>query len=341
MSHSRVRRRAFTLIELLVVIAIIAILIGLLLPAVQKVREAAARSQCMNNVKQVSLAAHNYDSTFGRLPPGLVMDPAQGNYNFISVLTFLLPYIEQQAAYNLIPQGAFNFPPTAPLNSGGTGIIWWGSINAQGGSTAPTITAARTKIKTYECPSDPEKYNQTTGVFIGLTISGTTLTGTYNANGGNAQDAGRTNYVGCGGMFGDAFKYAGIYFANSKTTIVGITDGTSNTIAFGETLGGPETGARTYALSWMGAGSLPTYWGLPTPQPTATPPVPGGDWYTFGSKHPGVVLFGYADGSVRPVRKGIPACTNTACVNDTRSTNFQRAAGRNEGEIPDFSLLGN
>jgi len=329
MSKSPVRRRGFTLIELLVVIAIIAILIGLLLPAVQKVREAAARTTCANNMKQISLAAHNYDSTYGRLPPGLVMDPAQGNYNFISVLTFLLPYIEQQAAFNLIPQGAFAFPPTAPLSSGGT-LIWWGSINAAGGATAPTITAARTKIKTYECPSDPAKYDQTTGVFIGLTITGTTLTGTYNANGGNAQDAGRTNYVGCGGMFGEAFKYGGVFEANSKTTIVGITDGTSNTIAFGETLGGPEIGTRTYALSWMGAGSLPTYWGLPTPA----------DWYTFGSKHPGVVLFGFADGSVRYIRKGIPACANTACVNDASATNFQRAAGRNEGEIPDFGLLG-
>jgi len=315
-------RRGFTLIELLVVIAIIAILIGLLLPAVQKVREAAARTTCSNNLKQISLAAHNYDSTFGRLPGGLIMDPAQSNYNFISVLTHLLPYIEQKPAYDLIPAGALQFPPTAPTN--GSGITWWGSISA--GANAPTVTAARTKIKTYECPSDPDKYSQATGVFIGMTITGNTLTGTYNANGGNAQDAGRSNYIGCGGEFGEGYPpYAGIYEANSKCKMTDITDGTSNTIAFGECLGGTENGPRDFALTWMGAGSLPTYWGLPTP----------GQWYTFGSKHPGVVQFGFGDGSVRSIRKGVGTTPGSA---DWYM--LQRAAGRSDGELIDWSVLG-
>jgi len=320
---TRTLRRGFTLIELLVVIAIIAILIGLLLPAVQKVREAAARTTCSNNLKQISLAAHNYDSTFGRLPPGLVMDPAQNYYNWISSLTFLLPYVEQAGAHALIPAGAFLDKPTAPL--AGTSLIWWGSISANGGATAPVVTAARTKIKPFECPSDPDKYNQVSGVFVGMTIVGNTLTGYYNANGGNAQDAGRSNYIGVAGEFGELYPYPGIFYASSKTTVVGITDGSSNTIMFGEAVGDTDVGTRNYALTWMGAGSLPTYWGLPSPC----------QWYTFGSKHPGIVQFGFGDGSVRSIRKGIAVTAGS-----TDWYVLQRVAGARDGEIVDFSILG-
>src|SRR6266550_3954490 len=138
------RRPGFTLIELLVVIAIIAVLIGLLVPAVQKVREAAARAQCLNNLKQMGVALHNYHGVYQSFPPGLVSKlsnpnwvmPA-GNCNAEapdlgpgwSFFAFMLPYVEQDTLYRSI---RFDLPLTDPAND----------------------AARRTLVKTYVCPSD-------------------------------------------------------------------------------------------------------------------------------------------------------------------------------------------
>jgi prepilin-type N-terminal cleavage/methylation domain-containing protein len=341
---TRSTRKAFTLIELLVVIAIIAILIGLLLPAVQKVREAAARTQCQNNLKQISLGAHNYESAYQYFPPGIsgpitglhpgAPVPSPTYQSMLGALAHLLPYVEQDNVHRMM-----NVPITtgSPAANGKTMFEaeyvgnWWGTINH--GTNAPVVTAARTKVKYFECPSD-DPYNQATGVFLAMSIYATTLTGYYNANGGNAANAGRTNYIGNAGLLGvntDPFygSMPGYFFINSKVKQVDVKDGTSQTPIFGEWLGGRETGQRDFSAAWAGAGGLPTAWGLLTPA----------QWYTFGSKHAGIVQFGFGDGSVRKFRKGVGGSASTTWFT-TDWYQLQYAAGRAEGNVVNYALLG-
>src|SRR5262245_8023291 len=144
------RRSGFTLIELLVVIAIIAILIGLLLPAVQKVREAAARMKCTNNLKQIALALHGYHDArqtfpYGKGPDYRATVPGAPVYARWSVHSQLLPYIEQDNLYKSID---FNFPPETPGMGGVTPFMpayTPGNVNA---------TACRTAVSIFLCPSD-------------------------------------------------------------------------------------------------------------------------------------------------------------------------------------------
>jgi hypothetical protein len=313
-------------------VAIIAILIGLLLPAVQKVREAAARISCANNLKQIALAAHNYHSDFGRLPPGELGAPPGmqayspvydyfdnnfWNYQHIGVLALLLPYIEQD---NLYKKMSINPNPYV------MGTPWW--------AVAVNWNAAQTRIKTYLCPSD-DPYTSTQGTyFLTLTMktagdpSGGTILSYYFDNASGGQGLGRTNYLGCAGGMGKISSpvqasnwdfWEGVFISQESRSLAQITsaDGTANTLMFGESLGGYGQGPRDYSLCWMVA-FMPTAWDLPDPA----------QWYTFGSRHTGIVQFAFADGSVRGVRKGV----------DTGV--FRPASGWHDGVVYDAGQLG-
>jgi prepilin-type N-terminal cleavage/methylation domain-containing protein/prepilin-type processing-associated H-X9-DG protein len=329
---SRRHHSGFTLIELLVVIAIIAVLVGLLVPAVQKVREAASRMSCLNNLKQIGLASHNYHDTFERFPPGLNVSPySQNAYPqyvviqpptagpYVGCLAYLLPYIEHDNVYTQIDRTffvpnttagawAYNHPPYDFQDPNVPSSL-------QNGTGYPPI--ANAKIKTFLCPSDNAgngpgtnlwNQGQAQGIIDGYGIYQPSFLPWIVAvdfvldvpNYGH--EIGRTNYLGCGGAWGDVNQsldpinaqwapYKGIYYMNSTTKMGDITDGTSNTVAFGETLS-----AGVFEVSWMGAGWFVSKWGI----------APDGDnsnWRRPASRHPGIVNFAYADGSVHVITK--------------------------------------
>ena len=315
-------RRGFTLIELLVVISIIAVLIGLLLPAVQAAREAARRVQCVNNLKQMGLALHNYHDTVGAFPMGYVarsrfVDGATDTAPGWGWGTMILPQLEQRVVFNAVN---FSLSVEAPQN----------------------VTAVVSMLTTYICPSD-----QTNGPFTVLDASGNVLATAAPASyaacvGGNESDtATGINNDGLG---------RGIFFRNSGCRVADITDGTSQTIAIEE-----RAWAKAEGI-WAGAvsngtvrrgplNSCPTTGALFYPAATLvqahchmlnTNSDADGGLDDASSFHPGGGNFLFADGSVHFL-KNILADAGTlasgATVYSPAQVVFQALATRSGGEV--------
>ncbi|QDU14018.1 putative major pilin subunit [Gimesia maris] len=325
------RPRGFTLIELLVVIAIIAILIALLLPAVQQAREAARRSSCKNNLKQLGLAVHNYNSTFGMLPPVYVIDPNVGDdEGHWTWSAFIAPYVELGTVYNSFDVG--NTPASYAFGR--------------------NISAMQQTYAVFRCPSDtgPQKHTD-----AGYTIDYFDSSGSRTSNVGVAL----TNYVASNNnayhRANKASNYkdgttggTGAFWGNSNCRIRDITDGLSNTILMGErayqipgnkmiagmlfavrdNLGQGPTCANCTGNTASNQGLLSvagtTHFGI---NPTSTSDQANGG---YSSLHTGGAQFLMGDGRVQFISENID---NSIASGGIVDSTFERLASIQDGDV--------
>jgi prepilin-type N-terminal cleavage/methylation domain-containing protein/prepilin-type processing-associated H-X9-DG protein len=322
-------REAFTIVELLVVIAIVAILMALILPAIQYVREAANRVTCAHQLRQLGTAIHNYHGDQGHLPPGYVgplgppnspatpalpYDESRGPW--VGSIYLLLPYFEEDRISNKLydtrqtyppPPSGYSYSPNAPINVDApvTRDIWWrNSLNVGRGISS-------IQLKGLLCPS--VKVDDIDVFFAAMYTDGPLSNVYFKLPDLVASDkCGITHYVGVSGFSGLMNqRYVGLLCNRTRVTLGNLTaaDGTSNTIMYGEALGGcvrSKTDFQTSASTWIGVGSLNTKFGimrLSNDEPISSfgtwKPLPA---LAFSSVHLRGANFCFGDGSVRSMK---------------------------------------
>ena len=326
-------RQAFTLVELLVVIAIIGILIGMLLPAVQSVREAARRIQCTNQMRQMSLGMMNYESTNSHFPPGIkakLNDNGGIDYGAPGLCwgAILLPFVEQNALYDQI----------GPLTDGFTDFGTYSSTTNWGVPGLDTELngqfVANNVLSIFICPSDPSDEFQIRRAQGQMLHAKSNYVGVYGTRTLLSQQNSKLN-----GGNNNGPDPLGILYVNSKTTFGEITDGSSNTFIIGERDGAPigtspqgEELVRGSSVwcSTARAQWLDTCLGATDSDPnyninTASVFHRRVQWRPFTSQHTGGATFGRADGSAQFVSESIDGDTYEAM--GTRAGGVEEALG--------------